>query len=333
MRGTNFGSGDIYNVQYPDGRVFAFSPYEMIITGTGVGQEVIVTFNGVTIKRYTNASNAATMPLSGIFKSFFSSNELGDVLPRDNGVYSNASSKLMVKDASIRITIDGYYVDILFDIIWGALQIGEIEPIEEYIYVFGLLPVTFTNTHTNSWNNIEPYIDSRGKDFDIAAMLIDLPNANEILIYENGTNILLKTYNLIKTDCTDGVYLRWIDIHGDYHYYLYAYGGEDLSSKTGATFNHYAQTLTPSDCGLLKGKTQVKNKQVGKTIRCGEDAADDNKTVIAESLSKSIKQWVYTDSNWVEVNIGDMTISRERLDGGRQINIKVVFPEYYTQSL
>lgn len=328
------------------GRVFAFSPYFIKVDGltAGTGYVELKRYVGgvlkLTLKRYANSAGEVIFPLSGVFRSYFSDVEFGDVLPSIG--YVNTASKLISIDATttnISLSINGgadtaYY----YSVIWGALQIGEIESEVETIYAFGDLPLTITqnigNTIGDNNDAIDYFNPNIGSDVDVAKVIESDALVN-IMRFMTSPSTINKTFNIIKSTCTDGIYLRWIDIHGDYKYYLIPYGGEDLSSKLGKTFNYYPLSLEANaTTGLYKGLIQSKSKTVDKVISCGESAANDEITLMYDSLLKSLKQYMYLgDGKWLEVNLADMTIGRKRLEGTRQIDVKIALPTYYTQSL
>jgi len=144
-----------------------------------------------------------------------------------------------------------------------------------------------------------------------------------------------KTYTFKTLQyCSDDIYLRWIDQYGEYKYYAFKYGSEELVSKSGSTFNYYALNQEPSTLGLFKGRNQLKNKSVMKSISCGEPSADDKQTQHLDGLLKALKVWMYIPSlQWIEVTLKDMNIQRKRLEGRRTIEITIILPEYNTQSI
>lgn len=180
-------------INYPELRVFSANPNYLIVTGlTAIQDPIEIQFNGNSVKRYADFNLSAKFQLQGIFASFFSGVEFGNVLPSvSRSAYANNGSKAIKIDSLVYLTtytqtatvsttgttvtasiasfaptnvgkyilikgvpklitrytdsthisisssfIDdvvaeptwNIYVGLLFDIVYGALQIGEVEP-------------------------------------------------------------------------------------------------------------------------------------------------------------------------------------------------------------
>lgn len=316
-------------VQSLDTRMFCFSPYALTITGLTLQQKVELKFTPTTVeKSFVRYAGSSTMviPIDGILQSFFKDTEFGEVT-------SGSSSPTMKIGKEIEVWIDDSLISTqTFDVIWGALQIGEVEPKEETIYRFGTLPLTLTQTIGNYVNdNDNSAIDDNL--YSKTLSLIPYQNITQIQIVTGST--VKKTINIVNEEsCDNSIYLRWIDQYGEYKYHSFKLSTSALDAKKGSTFNYNVLTLNSTANGLFKKKKQTKDKVVSKIIECGV-IADDTMTTHLEGLLYSLKQWMYiTETNkWAEVDIDDITISRKRNEGNREILVKVIPQEYFTQRL
>ncbi len=320
-RTSTFGSN---SVTYPDKRVFAFSPYKCIVTGTARQQEVVFTFNGKTLKRCTGSDNKVTINLTRLFQSFFVGVEIGIV---DMTIFegnSNAASKLIQLDKTINVAIGASSHNMVFDILYGALQQGEAEESEETIYFFknsdnSLLPITLTHFIGNSI----------GTDMILSSYLTNNPSVRQYGFLLGET--LIYKYNLIEMPvCPESYYLRWIDRKtSSYKYYNFLLGKNNKSTANGATFNYNVLELDSVD-GLYKNSLQTLEKISTETITLVEPSADllQQKHII--SIFDSPKVWLYMGSDeWMEVNTSESSFEKIRNDGKKEIQVNIILPQKY----
>ena len=329
-RTSAFGSN---SVTYPDKRVFAFSPYKCIVTGTARQQEVVFTFNGKTLKRYTGSDNKVTINLTRLFQSFFVGVETGVVSPRVTGYYANTASKLIQRDKTINVAIGGNGLMMSFDIMYGALQQGETEPTTENIYRFGTLPLTVTQ---NIGERIQYGINTLenvtfGKDIDIQQAYAD--NKKTPYLFTSGVNpiIINKTINVIdKPVCPESYYLRWIDRKtSSYKYYNFLLGKNNKATANGATFNYNVLELDSVD-GLYKNSLQTLEKISTETITLVEPSADLLQQEHIQTIFDSPKVWLYMGSDeWMEVNTSESSFEKIRNDGKKEIQVNIILPQKY----
>jgi len=314
-RTATFGSNSVI---YPDLRVFAFSPYKVEVTGTAINQAVTFTYNGFSLTRYTNTSNKVIIEISGLLQSFFAGVEFG---------YFATMSKLMQIDKDINVAIGTDNFDMNFDIIFGALQIGEVEPIEDTIYRFGSLPLTLTQTIGTYVAELDA--DFYGKDIDLSST-----NEPKIRFYATEGGTLLKTTNIVLADvCPDRYYLRWFDKYGNYRYYNFKFGKKTEQTKLGTAYNYNVMSLDATS-NLYKQPTQIISKPTGEVIIVSEPSADALKTAHIRSIFTSPKVWLYMgDSDWMEVTIAENDLTESYNEGAREINVSIIMPKKYIQEL
>ena len=335
-RTTSFGAN---SVTYPDKRVFAFSPYKCVVTGTAIAQAVVFTFNGKTLTRYTGSDNKVTISLQKLFQSFFVGVETGNVLANGVGVYTNTASKLIQTDKTINVAIGANNLDMTFDIMYGALQQGETEPTEETIYRFGDLPLTITQ-NSGQWINYSSFEllenGTFGKEINIQQAYSDEKYPVYLFrgIYDDVTITTKEIHVITLPICPESYYLRWIDRKtSSYKYYNFLLGRNIKSASNGATFNYNVLELSATN-GLYKNTLQTLEKISTETITVVEPSADILQQTHIQSIFDSPKVWLYMgNSEWMEVNTSESSFEKIRNDGKKEIQINIILPQKYNIKL
>lgn len=333
-RTSAFGSN---SVTYPDKRVFAFSPYKCVVTGTAPQQSVVFTFNGKTLTRYTGSDNKVTISLTRLFQSFFVGVETGNVADVVSSTYANAASKLIQLDKTINVAIGANSHNMIFDIMYGALQQGETEPAEETIYRFGsALPLTITQ-NSGSWcdydtGNTLLEADTYGKDIDLQEAYGDNKFGKYRFVHEVGEAfVITKEITVIEMPvCPESYYLRWIDRKtSSYKYYNFLLGRNTKAASNGATFNYNVLELSATS-GLYKNTLQTLEKISTETITLVEPSADLLQQTHIQTIFDSPKVWLYMGSSeWMEVNTSESSFEKIRNDGKKEIQVNIILPQKY----
>lgn len=366
---THSSSTTLITIVYCDKRAFAFSPNIAKVTlGSAYAEnaEVTLEMNGYTQKRNC-VGRTCTFILDSLFQSYFK----GSVFD----IAETGTTATMVLDKTITVkathgttletvTLDGSTY--ATDIVWGALQLGQTEPTEEYIYSWDGLPMTITDTLSSGYkikfvngNAKEKYVAGtpttyKGKNIDFDAALTTfksefnplLFNPKQFMTSETVLNVIdvdfiltdngtaaIKTYHIdTQGDCVDGKYIRWIDALGEYKYHVLQQASDATDSKNGESFKHYPTSSAATD-GYIRSRNQLITKTIGKAIQCGVQAADDKVTELLRGCQNAIKHWVYENNTWVEVTLEDSNISKVRTENTRQIDFKFRYSDLYTQSL
>jgi GTPase SAR1 family protein len=319
-------------------RVFAFSPdYIEVATGTTTGVEVTLTYDtSKTLKRFTDANGHVKFPIGGkdgILDYWFAGVEFGQVLAPSG--YTNSESKLLKAGKTLTISADAYdTLTYTFNVIWGALQIGQTEPTVEEIYRFGAsFPLTITqNQGAYVWDNMG-VIDANciGKDIFLNSNLAITQVKIQIQVGEVITTY--KTYNIKDLEACNGIYLRWI-YKGEYKYFLFNIGTEIDEVKDGSTIHNNVWSLDASTDGAeIKSDIQLKDKSGNPTYECGVPSATYNQQLHLIGLQRSIKQWVYENSVWVECSIKMNPIVVNRFKSNIEVSLTVIKPSLYIESL
>ena len=317
------------------GRVFAFSPASIEITGTTSNQEVIISWENGTLKRYTNTSNKVILPLQKIFKSFFVGIDVGEIASFSGG-YANLGSKLILTDKDIIISIGADTSTLTYDIIWGALQVGETEPSEETIYLFGTFPLVITQNNGNYLWDSYGYIDDDyyGKDINITQIITDNQIINKLQFRQDST--VLKTINVVKENtCFADEYLRWIDKTGQYRFYGFTKVESYTESKAGSMLNRELFNLSATSSGIYKGQNQIIDIQGSEMIGLSVPIANYTQQKLLKTLETSIKVWRYLGSDkWVEVIVKMNPIKLdEKWKQNQSIELQIIMPDLYLQTL
>ena len=338
---STFGATNQYSVYHPeDNRMFIFSPYYIEVTGTAAQQQIKITINGENFVRFTNAAYKAKFPISGgVLKAFFAGVEFGDVAAHETGKYANAASKVIQKAKTITIQVesDANKKVLTYDLIWGALQIGETEASKSTIYRFGTLPLTLTQ-NIGSWIGnahatlYEPL--TYGKDIDIQAAIAD----NELPPYwfrSGDPAVTVRTINVVDLPyCDNGYYLRWLSLTEGYKYFYFQPHAEGYNTENGASIKQNVWSLEPTSDGLLKSDTLLMNKKGAEVIECGIKNADYLQQKHLQTLQLSTKQWLYMGNNiWMEVKVEMDAITIDRFREKKEITIKINKPALQLQSL
>ena len=339
---STFGATNQYSVYHPeDKRMFIFSPYYIEVTGTAAQQQIKITINGEDFVRFTNASYKAKFPISGgVLKAFFAGVEFGNVAAHETGKYANAASKVIQKDKTITIQVesDANKKVLTYDLIWGALQIGETEASKSTIYRFGSeLPLTITQNIGGWIGNAHAtlYEDSTyGKDIDIQAAIAD--NMLPPYWFRSGDpTVTVKTINVVDLpDCGNGYYLRWLSLTEGYKYFYFQPHAEGYNTENGASIKQNVWSLEPTAEGLLKSDTLLMNKKGAEVIECGIKNADYLQQKHLQTLQLSTKQWLYMGNNiWMEVKVEMDAITIDRFREKKEVIIKINKPALQLQSL
>lgn len=328
-------TGNDFELKYPAKRVFAFTPYHFTLETTlAAGTPVTITWSGISRKRYLNASSNLSFPLSKVFQSFFEGVDFG-VVGSAGGGYVNSGSKAMALDKLIIVSFAEYTLYLYFDIIWGALQIGEQEETDVRLYQFGTLPLALTQTiGERAVIGANDITTGFGKEISLSG--INLQNKTVLLQNAAGTTTF-RTYDVRYTACVpdDTIYLRWLDIKDGYRYYLLKIAMESSTGTYSGQFNRYPLVLDPTvQPSNVKSSIQRKKRDAVRKIYAGVMSADDFVTKHLLSLNESLMQWMYIgNQKWVQVEVSDGTIQQKTREGLRQIDFEIVLPNLYNQEL
>jgi hypothetical protein len=172
--------------------------------------------------------------------------------------------------------------------------------------------------------------DNKGTDMWVSDKIEDDDAFNDIEIYDGET--LIKTYKVTQLEyCSNGVYLRWI-YKGEYQYFYFQNGDNADELEDGVVFKNNVWGLDATN-NVFASDLRLKNKSGNEIIECGVKTAPYEQQVHLIGLQRSIKQWMYENGNWIEVKVEMTPIVIDRLRLNKEINVRVVKPSLYIESL
>lgn len=324
-----------HTITYPDETCFAFNP--QIITIDNLTGSVIF---------YVGDYSDMREPISGKV-SIDISEYLRSLLRFDYTTIPNS------KSIHIQIDIDGPTFEFYINVIWGAMNIGEVFNPSRTVTMFRNFPSTisiYSNGEINVRYNAEEYISvevektgllhkdfselfKEAKEFGMIKIL-NTPEAPSTFQYtfDRTFKPLPDDAVLIKVlfnDCTKGIYLRWLDRHGFLQYWLFQEG--DL---TGQSSNEGEQLNV--DYSNIKYVYNGMSRYQGKTYQttrkaCATLVERETFNMLSSIHSSSIVD-MCIDGNWIPVNI----VAGSFTDNGADLQdfeIQITMPETITQML
>jgi len=132
---------------------------------------------------------------------------------------------------------------------------------------------------------------------------------------DNEEDIVITLY---LSDCTKGVYLRWLNTKSEYCYHLFQKGIKSNAVKNDAI--NIVNFLESADYvnGHHEGTNYPLTKSGQKSVKLYETLVDYDDYLFFESLLLSTKVWMLAEyepenniENWVIVNISDGTFARD----------------------
>lgn len=329
-------------VTYPDELCFAFNRNIVTVSAT-----VDVTFIIMTSPKdgtsYTDVrspiNGKVEIDLSGYMQLFF--NALGEGLMSDK----NMLVKLQAGAGSFQF---------FTRCIWGAVNIGETFNAGRRVTWFRQFPFTFSIFLSESDKVYKRYAGERYEQTTIDGLnLLHLnpeemfPDAStecNLLIETGGENSSVfdvsydysfrgyagaVTNTLVVSDCTEGVYLRWIDRHGFYQYYLFREGKKSEESKI------YGDTINiqyNDDKYDYYGVEIPQGKSVKKSMKICAPLVDKESFAMLSTLPGSPLVHRYVDGTWVPVQVANATLQRGE-DELQDFEVQINLPETITQKL
>lgn len=324
-----------HTITYPDETCFAFNP--QIITIDNLTGSVIF---------YVGDYSDMREPISGKV-SIDISEYLRSLLRFDYTTIPNS------KSIHIQIDIDGPTFEFYINVIWGAMNIGEVFNPSRTVTMFRNFPSTisiYSNGEINVRYDAEEYISVEvkktgllHKDFSELfkeakesgmIKILNTPEAPSTFQYtfDRTFKPLPDDAVLIKVlfnDCTKGIYLRWLDRHGFLQYWLFQEG--DLtgqSSNEGEQLNVDYSNIKY----VYNGMSRYQGKTYQTTRKACATLVERETFNMLSSIHSSPIVDMYIDGNWIPVNI----VAGSFTDNGADLQdfeIQITMPETITQML
>lgn len=123
-------------------------------------------------------------------------------------------------------------------------------------------------------------------------------------------------------DC--GIYLRWIDLHGFYQYYLFDAGTEKQDTSD------YGDTLTSYQDNVALQRPY--GRTVKRSFNCCAVSVEEDIAETILSVAASAKVDLFHEGGFIPVRIGTTTITKSS-DHLQDIEIEVLLPDKNSQTL
>lgn len=261
--------------------------------------------------------------------------------------------KTMIVPKSITVTIQSSSDTKSFTTlcIWGAMNVGERFNQPRKVTWFKGFPFTFsmyipdgsiirTRYDKNTYSpatlasglvHINPEELFDATEFGV----IRLDNEISSSVWEytfdstfRGTDEGTLINRLVVDECTKGVYLRWIDRHGFYQYYLFKDGDNIYQSKAGGEVlnEDYTSWYNFGDVQLQQ------KKEFTQSIKACATLIDKDNFSMLSTLFSSPLVDMWFDGAWLPVRIADATTTDTKKPL-QDVEIEILMPTIKVQSL
>lgn len=349
---TNTTSG--VTLQYPDVISFCFNPFLLIATGTSVtAMAVTITYGSENQSvSYDALGGACFADIREFVQGFFDGAAFGEVdyskaAKTDLGRNMSFAVAISSGTSTVNFNFTSF-------VVWGALQVGTTETFNGkrkircwrgYPFTIGVyangngsvlmkkngVPSDWTNiTEEGMWNipltpaaNADYYILSDvgqhlteadfnsgtfDRTFDLTFLGIRVSNTDRIRI-----DVATDT----ETEGKDGVYLRWINRHGAYCYWLFKKGQEARKTATEGEFLRNNMLAYDQSYGYKTGygRQQGYTRQDTYPI-CAPLVDEETWNFIFDMCTSPVVEmlvsWDGTTAKWTSVTVAAGTFSRTK---------------------
>lgn len=299
MRTAEFESKNIY---YPDSVAFCFNPNllkvetsnEVTVTISAAGSGMGGTFDST----FDRTFHIVKKPWYTDQREYEEGLVELDLSPYMRALFEISRPGMVgsqVITVNVKTSADEF--EFTMTAIWGAMNIGETFNQPRKVTYFTQFPFTVT------------VFDGSIKHLDVS----EVPD----------------TITVIENDCENGIYLRWIDRHGFYQYWLFQQGTVDNKS------DEYGEKLYGNfsdgdysyyGVGWNQGKTMEKSFKA-----CAPLVDNDTFNMLLTVHSSPLVD-MYVNSTWVPVNIASVTAS-DNGENLKDFEITVTMPDVISQVL
>lgn len=324
------------SITYPDYIAFCFNTNKIKIKTVN---NVAVTI-GEGVMSYKDSrsayNNVVEVDISKYLQSFFN--------PRS-----------ILTSTEINIKVETKEDTLSFDIlcIWGAMNIGEVFNASHKVIWFRKFPFTFSmyisdNARMYTRYDSTQYVENENLGTGLVRIdpAIVFPDAKRFAVLRLEEETILSAFDrtfdntfrpfgdgtiinrLVIDDSKCGIYLRWIDRHGFYQYYLFQIGdriqqlqnsGEQLSlDHEGISYSY--------------GVTRYQGKEIQVMIKACAVLVDVDTFKMLLTLNTSPIVDLYVNNDWIPINIQPGTVTRTEKPL-QDFEITIVLPEVISQKL
>ena len=169
------------------------------------------------------------------------------------------------------------------------------------------------------------------KDFAVIRLDEDLPASTFEYTFDNtfapiGDGTVINRLVVDSSEC--GIYLRWIDRHGFYQYWLFQIGDNILQVSTNGELLY--QTFSDNKYAYYGVSRQSKKMQ--KSIKACATLIDQDTFDMLSTLHTSPLIDLYHEGEWFPVRLATGTMSHLRKPL-QDFEIEIILPETISQSL
>lgn len=325
------------SIMYPDEVSFCFNPMKIKVnTGNTVTCTISYGAMSFTDKR-TPYGGSVELDISMYSQAFFNAGGM-ELLPS--------------KEITVKIQTSADSFTFTTKVIWGAMNIGEVFNQSRTVTWFKNFPFTLSMYIASGATMRKRYDRNKYQTFSAGSGLVHL---NPSSLFGGATNfgvirldeeIPESTFDytfdstfrpvgdgviinrLVVDDSECGIYLRWIDRHGFYQYWLFQEGESGAGVDNGDKLYCDFSDENYSFYGVFRynGKSMQMTKKACATLM------DQGTFNMLLTLLSSPLVDMYLNGNWVPVNISTKSISGTT-QALQDFEIEIEFPETISQSL
>lgn len=324
------------SITYPDYITFCFNPNKIKVK-TVNNVTVTIGEGGMSYKDSRSAyNNVVEVDISKYLQSFF-------------------NTRSILTSTEINIKVETKEDTLNFDIlcIWGAMNIGEVFNASHKVIWFRKFPFTFSmyisdNARMYTRYDSIQYVENENLGTGLVRIdpAIIFPDANRFGVVRLDEEIISSVFDytfdntfnpvgngtiinrLVIDDSECGIYLRWIDRHGFYQYYLFQVGDRIQQSQNSGE----QLSLGHEGISYSYGVTRYQGKEIQVMIKACAVLVDQDIFKMLLTLNTSPVVDLYIDNDWMPINIqpGTITNTKKPL---QDFEITVVLPEIMSQKL
>lgn len=336
-------------LKMPDEVGFCFNPCLFIAEGENVASMGFTIDDGSSVENVTYqafANSACYADVREYVQTFYDTMSFGNV------DYEKVEKTKMGKTINFAVTItltDGSEVSFACSVfyIWGALKIGGQETyngfrtltwFRGFPFTFGIftlggsllfcrdgVPTRFENTDGMGVYNVPMLESDNGKEYylikDCTGAFVEVTfdsTFDMTFRYKGGGDMTDKVRINIVDDYDEGFYLRWIDRHGFYCYYLFKSGQESRKVSSDSVFmrnNLLAYDMSYGYEGYTGRQQQMKRSD---TVAVCAPLVDSDTFDMLQDLTTSPCVDLYAGKNesgqprWISVTVATGTYKKTK---------------------
>lgn len=337
-------SGVIIN--YPNALCFCASPMIISFSGSNListklsimewqeGDEGAVSLPTLNREHYIDERDAfcgkVTHDISDIISQLFREEDLIQLDYSTKVNPDNLSKKITIQGS---ITTNGGVYSFRFTTIavWGALDPDEEYSSNRYLTIFPAYPYTLTiASNDNSYCDIQAdsfhvatdhsvkagintyNVHAFVKEWPVNELVLSFPFTQKVKNDELTT--VCRSFRFMIDNRSDGIYLRWINRHGEWCYWLFKKGGSQIAASTNTTFERSDTADMAYKDGVTTRGTQRRNKNLKEIVTlCAPLCTSDEFDYLEDIMcSPVVDLFSGTIENplWKRINVVDGSATR-----------------------